>query len=212
MAGTLQVSADSWNDGEPIPAKFAFCAPAPESHVTMSTNISPALNWAGAPDGTRSFAILCIDVDVPSAPDDVNQEDREVPVDLPRIDFFHWVLVDIAGDATGIAEGADSDSITAGGKALGQTSVGVRGLNNFTDWFAGDADMGGDYGGYDGPCPPWNDSIIHHYHFHIYALDIKTLGLDGQFGGPEAQAAMKGHVLAEGSMCGTYNQNPRLGT
>ena len=210
MPGTLQVSADGWNDGERIPAKFAFCAPDPDSHVTMSTNISPALSWSGVPDGTRSFAILCIDVDVPSAPDDVNQEGREIPADLPRVDFFHWVLVDIDGDATGIPEGADSDGITAGGKDVGATDYGLRGVNNYTDWFAGDADMGGDYGGYDGPCSPWNDSIIHHYHFHVYALDVESLGLSGNFGGPEVQEAMEGHILAGGSICGPYTQNPRL--
>jgi len=210
MADTLGVTIDGFNEGEPIPEKFGFCAPCAENHVKMSTNINPAINWSGAPDGTKSFAILCIDPDVPSKPDDVNQEDRTIPADLPRIDFFHWVLVDIADSSSGIAEGADSDGITPKGKDMGTTANGVRGYNNFTDWFAGDADMGGEYGGYDGPCPPWNDSIIHHYHFHVFALDVESLGLSGRFGGGEVQAAMEGHILAEGSVMGTYNQNPDL--
>ena len=33
-------------------------------------------------------------------------------------------------------------------------------------------DMRGDYHGYDGPCPPWNDGILHHYVFTLYALDV----------------------------------------
>ena len=87
----------------------------------------------------------------------------------------------------------------------------MQGLNNYTDWFAGDADMGGDYGGYDGPCPPWNDSILHHYHFRLYALDVDSLGLEGRFGGPEALAAMEGHILDQTEVVGTYTLNPDVG-
>jgi len=210
MTGSLDVSIDGWNDGDPIPEKFAFCAPCADNHVKMSTNMSPAISWSGAPDGTKSFAVLCVDPDVPSKPDDVNQEGRTVPSDLPRVDFYHWILIDIPASSNGLAEGADSDGITAGGKNPGVTANGVRGINNYTDWFAGDDDMKGNYGGYDGPCPPWNDSIIHHYHFRVYALDVESLGLDGVFGGPEAVAAMDGHILAEGAFVGTYTQNPDL--
>ena len=67
--------------------------------------------------------------------------------------------------------------------------------------------MGGHYGGYDGPCPPWNDSILHHYHFTVYALDVASLGLTGPFTGADAQAALSGHVLAEAAHVGTYSLN-----
>jgi len=210
MSGTLKVTVSGFSGGQPIPEKFAFCAPCAENHVKMSTNISPAITWTGAPDGTRSFAIICVDPDVPSKPDDVNQEGRTIPADLPRVDFYHWVLVDIDAGSSGLEEGADSDGITAKGKDLGSTTNGVRGLNNYTDWFAGDDDMAGDYGGYDGPCPPWNDSIIHHYHFKVFALDVESLGLTGRFGGPETIAALEGHILDEAESIGTYTQNPDL--
>jgi len=210
MTGSLDVSIDGWNDGDPIPEKYAFCAPCADNHVKMSANVSPAISWSGAPGATKSFAVLCVDPDVPSKPDDVNQEGRTIPADLPRVDFYHWVLVDIPASSTGLAEGADSDGITAGGKDPGATANGLRGINNYTDWFAGDDDMKGNYGGYDGPCPPWNDAIVHHYHFRVYALDVESLGLEGVFGGPEVAAAMEGHVLAEGGFVGTYTQNPEL--
>ena len=71
--------------------------------------------------------------------------------------------------------------------------------------------MRGDYHGYDGPCPPWNDEIVHHYVFTVYALDIEHLPLTGKFGGPEVRAAMQGHILAEASLTGTYTLNPKLG-
>ena len=210
MSGNLVVTMDGFEDGQPIPEKFAFCAPCAENHVRMSTNTSPAIHWSGAPKGTKSFAIICVDPDVPSKPDDVNQEGRTIPAELPRIDFYHWVLVDIDAGTTGLAEGADSDGITPKGKNTGKTQNGIRGVNSYTDWFAGDADMGGDYGGYDGPCPPWNDSIIHHYHFRVYALDVASLDLPERFGGADAVAAMNGHILAEGQVVGTYTQNPDL--
>ena len=86
----------------------------------------------------------------------------------------------------------------------------MRGINNYTDWFASDERMKGDYGGYDGPCPPWNDELVHHYHFTVYALDVPSLRLDGRFGGPDALRALHSHILAKGSWMGTYTLNPEL--
>ena len=162
MTATLTVTIDAWRDGETIPGDFAFCIPADEGHVTMGRNRSPEIRWSGAPAETRSYAIICHDPDVPSKPDNVNKEGMTVPADLPRVDFYHWVLVDIPASTTELLAGEDSQGITPGGKKAGKTDYGVRGINNYTDWFAGDEEMKGDYGGYDGPCPPWNDEIVHH--------------------------------------------------
>ena len=74
-------------------------------------------------------------------------------------------------------------------------------------WFASDKDMAGNYFGYDGPCPPWNDSIVHHYVFTLYALDLARLPLDGKFGGAEALQAMVGHILDQASVTGFYSLN-----
>ena len=207
MTAELTVTIDNWSDGERIPDANSFCITATDEPVSMGENKSPAISWSGAPEGTKSFAIICHDPDVPSAADDVNQEGKVVPASLPRVDFYHWVLVDISGDTSGLAEGAEGSGIEAGGKPTGQTANGVRGKNNFTDWFAGDADMGGTYGGYDGPCPPWNDEIMHHYIFTVYALDVDSLGLGDDFGGPEALAAMEGHIVAQGQYVGIYTLN-----
>ena len=206
----MKLEIPSFPDDGPIPGAFAFCIPADEGHVTFAPNRSPHLRWSGVPSGTQSLAVIVADPDVPSVPDDVNQEGRTVPHDLPRVDFYHWVLVDIPVDLGELPEGFDSDGVAEGGKAPGTTGHGVRGINNYTDWFAGDEQMGGDYAGYDGPCPPWNDERLHHYRFTLYALDVPTLGLSGAFGGPEALAAMEGHVLADSSWTGTYTLNPSL--
>jgi len=212
MTAALTVTIDGWSDGEPIPEKFAFCIPAAEGHVTMGQNKSPGISWSGAPAGTKSYAIICNDPVVPSVADDVNQEGRTISASLPRVDFCHWVLVDVPATTTDLPEGAESDGITAGGKPGGQTEYGVRGINNYTDWFAGDAQMKGDYAGYDGPCPPWNDELLHRYAFTVYALDVESLGLSGRFGAPVALKAMEGHVLASGTVTGTYTLNPGVKT
>ena len=208
---TFSVHIDAWAPGAPIPARHAFGQPGtPDSPFAPSDNISPAIRWANAPAGTRSFALICHDPDVPSSGEDVNQAGRQVPASLPRVDFFHWVLVDMPADVSALDEGAGGRGITARGKAVGPTGHGVTGRNDYTGWFAGDADMGGTYGDYDGPCPPWNDSIVHHYHFTLYALDVASLGLQGDFGGAEALAALQGHVLASASHMGTYSMNPAV--
>lgn len=70
--------------------------------------------------------------------------------------------------------------------------------------------MNGDYFGYDGPCPSWNDARVHRYIFTVYALDVAELGVSGRFTGSQALEAMRGHVLAQASLTGTYTLNPRL--
>ena len=70
--------------------------------------------------------------------------------------------------------------------------------------------MSGDYHGYDGPCPPWNDSLVHHYVFTIFALDTAKLDLPEGFDGSAARAALENHVLASAETIGTYTLNTRL--
>ena len=206
----MHLSSSSFSDGEAIPGDFAFCVPDPDSHATFAPNRSPALSWTDVPEGTRNFVLICHDPHVPTKPDDANQEGREVPPDLPRTDFYHWVLVDLPARVTSIVDGEFGNGVTERGK--GQTGpYGARpGVNNYTDWFSGDPDMEGTYYGYDGPCPPWNDSLIHHYVFTLYATDLEHCPVEGAFGGPDVLAAIDGHILAQASTTGTYTLNPRL--
>ena len=201
----MQISSDSFKNGERIPARCAFGKPNPETHVELSDNKNPHLAWSGLPAGTKSLVLICHDVDVPSKPDHVNTEGVTVPASLPRVDFYHWVLVDLAPNSAPIAEGEFSNGITPKGKPGPEGPRGTRqGLNNYTQWFAGDESMAGNYFGYDGPCPPWNDEIIHHYHFTLYATDLEKCPVQGTFTGPDVLSAITGHVLATASLVGTY--------
>jgi len=205
----MRVWSDSFKDGEAIPAPYAFGKYNPESHVELSENQNPHIAWADLPEGTRSLALICHDPDVPSKPDQVNKEGVTVPADLPRVDFYHWVLVDLAADAPAIEVGEFSSGITARGKDGPKGPRGTRqGLNNYTQWFEGDADMAGQYFGYDGPCPPWNDEIVHHYHFTLYALDLDRCPVEGDFTGPGVIRAIQGHVLGKAAFAGTYHIYP----
>ena len=154
--------------------------------------------------------ILCTDPGVPTDLELVNKEDRKIPADTSRFTFYHWVLADIPLKLNNLAEGAESEGIQPGGKDAGKTDHGTRGINNYTDWFARDEQMKGNYGGYDGPCPPWNDELVHEYIFTVYALDVDSLGLGANFTGANVEGAMKGHILAQGSYVGKYSLNPAL--
>jgi Raf kinase inhibitor-like YbhB/YbcL family protein len=207
----MKLWSDSWANGDRIPARYAAGRPDGSGGATFSDNISPHMAWSGLPTGTRSLVLICHDFDVPSRGDDVNRSDREVPADLARVDFFHWVLVDLSPALSQVAEGEYSHGFTARGKPGPATLHGARhGLNDYTGWFAGDAEMAGSYFGYDGPFPPFNDSLVHHYAFTLYALSAERLPVEGAFTGADVRRAMADHALGEATHSGTYTLNRRL--
>ena len=69
--------------------------------------------------------------------------------------------------------------------------------------------MNGDYFGYDGPCPPWNDERVHHY-VHAVRAGCPLAEPVRVVHRPDALKAMQGHVLAQASLTGTYTLNPDL--
>jgi Raf kinase inhibitor-like YbhB/YbcL family protein len=207
----MKIWSDSFKDNQAIPAKYAFGKMDPNTHIALSDNRNPHLAWSDVPAGTKSLAIICHDYDVPSKGDDVNQEGKKIPADLPRVAFYHWVLIDLPPTLQSVGDGEFSSGITPRGKSGPATLHNARqGINDYTAWFAGDKDMSGDYYGYDGPCPPWNDTILHHYVFTVYALDTDKLPTEDRFTGPDVIAAMQGHILGKASMTGIYTLSPEL--
>ncbi|MCB1568730.1 MAG: YbhB/YbcL family Raf kinase inhibitor-like protein [Xanthomonadales bacterium] len=205
----MKLHSDSFPHRGPIPAEFAFGRIGDaENPIALSANRNPHLAWEDVPDGTASFVLLCVDPDAPSRAEDVNRRDRIVPADLPRVEFVHWVLVDIPASIREIAAGALSDGIVARGKPAGHVLGGARqGRNDYTHWFANDPDMAGTYHGYDGPCPPFNDAIAHRYFFRVFALSVAQLTLPDGFDAARVLAAMQGKVLAEALHYGSYGLN-----
>jgi Raf kinase inhibitor-like YbhB/YbcL family protein len=205
------LTTTAFAEGGPIPAEFAFGAIDAMAHVKLSTDRNPDFAWTGVPAGARSLAMICHDPDVPSRGDDVNQEGRIVPASLPRVDFFHWTLIDLPPDTPPIARGEFAEGVIARGKPGPHAPRGARqGTNDYTGWFAGDKGMSGSYFGYDGPCPPWNDAMVHRYLFTLYALDVPRLAVEGVFCGADVRKAIDGHVLAQAAVSGRYSLNPTL--
>jgi hypothetical protein len=98
--------------------------------------------------------------------------------------WVHWVLYNLPPTATGLPEGVHKNALPRG---TGE------GLN---DWKRT---------GYGGPCPP----IGRHRYFHkLYALDTQLSGL-GTPTKAELDAAMKGHVIAQAELVGTYAKKKR---
>lgn len=204
----MKLWSDSFRDGGLIPADYAFAQIAPQQHVRLAPNRNPHLAWDEVPNGTESLALFCYDRDAPQDGSDVNREGRTLAPTLARGEFFHWSLVDLPPALRAIGAGQCSDGVVARGKPA--DAFLRQGLNDYTAWFAADADMAGDYVGYDGPCPPWNDERLHHYIFRLYALDLPRLELQARFTGAQARAAMHGHILDEAQLVGAYSLNPAL--
>ena len=200
----MRIHSDSFEPGQPIPA--AFAAGTPEG---FGGNRNPHLAWDDVPEGTRGFALLCIDPDAPTDPSLAGKAGVEIPVEHPRGTFVHWAMADLPADLRSIAAGSASDGVIKGGKRTPPGPDGARqGLNDYTGWFAGDAELAGDWFGYDGPYPPPNDLRTHRYFFRLFALDVDRLELPARFTAGDVLRAIQGHVLAEASVWGTYALHP----
>ena len=66
----MKLSSQSFAQRGPIPAEFAFGRPGDSANpIALSDNRNPHLAWEEAPAGTASFALWCVDPDVPSRGD-----------------------------------------------------------------------------------------------------------------------------------------------
>jgi len=200
----MRIYSHSFDNGQPIPPEFAA-----GTEDGFSANRNPHLAWDDVPDATASFALVCIDPDVPTVAEMVGRDDVEIPIEQPRTDFIHWVMIDIPAGVREIAAGSCSEGVTPGGKRAPQGPSGSRqGLNDYTGWFAGHPEMAGEWLGYDGPWPPGNDLRVHRYFFRMFALNVAQLQVPARFTAADVLRAIQGHVLAETALHGTYSLHP----
>ena len=113
----------------------------------------------------------------------VMMEDPDVGQDPP---FVHWLLYDVPAGVTRL------DEAVPGGPAPPRPEGARQGPNEYGSL------------GYYGPRPPKGDPA-HEYHFQVFALDTM---LNLPFGATRAELldAMRGHVLAAGSVVGTFER------
>src|ERR1017187_6139926 len=130
---TLTISA--FTDGGTIPLKYTCAAttPPPSGPMQISTGVSPELKWSNVPKGTASFVLILHDADAHIA---------KAFDDIP-----HWVVFNIPGDATQLAEGVPPDVPMPDGTMQGKNMRGAPVSR--------------------GPCPP--RAAPHHYIFELYA-------------------------------------------
>jgi len=120
---TLQLHSDSFRDGDRLPARLALGVLTEDGPTPAGGNRNPHLRWEGAPSETKSFVLICRDLDVPADLSQVNVEGVMIEADAPRIAAAHWVVVDIPPGVTEIAEGADSDGVRLWGQAAGPDPI-----------------------------------------------------------------------------------------
>jgi Raf kinase inhibitor-like YbhB/YbcL family protein len=210
-AAELTVNVDSLKNGGVIPNQYRFCVPAEQGHAAAGPDKSPGMSWSNGPTGTKSYVITLTDIDnLAEQREKQNQEGMTVAASVARRTVFHWVLVDIPANVTSLPEGAESEGRVPHGKPQTPAKVGVRGLNAFTMFMAANEQMKGQWFGYDGPCPAWNDELAHRNVFTVYALSVSSLNLSGAFDGSAAMAAMEGKVLAKGEVMGLASTNPSV--
>lgn len=102
--------------------------------------------------------------------------------DAPAGDWVHWVVFDLSPSRIDLPEGVPPSEEIAG--------IGRQGRNDFKKI------------GWGGPCPPRG---THRYVFTLYALD-RTLELGRSVTKADVLAAIRGHVLAEAKLTGTYTR------
>lgn len=90
-------------------AAFAHEGVIPKRYTCDGEDISPALQWSGLPEGTKSLALI---VDDPDAPDPA----------APQMVFVHWVLYNLPPDNDGLPEHARAENLPAGA---------LEGINDF---------------------------------------------------------------------------------
>ncbi len=214
----MRLVSETFRDMGMMPDETAFGLLGEDKQYVFGLNRNPQLAWSELPAGTRSLVLINDDLDVPIKLDTFNQEGAVVAKSLARRTLCHWILVDLAPDGPPIALGEFSAGVTVGGKPGPEAPRGTRqGINEYTGWFATrqDATMMGNYYGYDGPCPPWNDEVPHRYVFTLYALNVPQieLGANNEFTKEEVLAAMHREpcrVLDQTSLTGLYALNPQL--
>ncbi len=205
----MKLTSTSFTNNGALPDRCAFAIKDPDEHIALGENQNPQLSWSDIPLKARSLVLICIDPDVPTSMDDFNKEGSTISASLPRQNFIHWIMIDIPAKNGSIKEGECSDGIVPGGKDEPAGPPGSRqGLNDYTGFFAGDEDMGGNYFGYEGPCPPWNDELVHNYHFQLLAINLSRVDVEGDFEAEDVLQAIEGHVIEGTEIVGKYSLNP----
>lgn len=156
------LTSPAFPDGGEIPVKHTQANPAGA--------VSVPLQWSNAPAGTVSFVLMFHDPDVAF----------QKKID----DILHYMVFNIPGTATSLAEGVPADANLPDGSVQPKNFRGQPG-----------------YLGPGAPAP----GPHHHYTWMLYALDTKlTLGAEATR--TDVEAAMNGHILGKAVFAGRFHR------
>jgi Raf kinase inhibitor-like YbhB/YbcL family protein len=164
-------------------------------------NLSPHLFWGNIPEGTKSFALLCVDIDVPTDFTNANKPDIFIDAAQKRTNFIHWMICNIPANYTELPKGFMNKNQAMYGYNIYNF---VQGLTDYKKRY-GDKAIG-----YWGPCGPVNDTRIHRYIFRLYALNVETLALENGFSYEQFTAAIEKSTIATANLIALYSRNPLL--
>lgn len=208
----MKLWSDSFKDGTMLATRYAAGSLDVQG---FAPNINPSFAWDDVPEGTKSFVLICTDLDAP-VHKDILDTHGQIAATTPRHCFYHWAVIHLPANLRSIGEGEFSQAFVLKGKPGPQAAYGsLQGLNDYTNWSAKDGKMCGKYFGYDGPYPPANDAIPHRYIFTLYALAVEQVDVPLEFTCEQAQMAMEelkkqGLITAQASITGLYTLNQRL--
>ena len=178
---TFTVTSSAFQNGQKIPIQY----------TGEDQDISPQISWNKI-TGAQSYVLICDDPDA----------SRTEP-------WVHWVIFNIPASLSGLPENAERSGVP--------TPACAGGINSASGWekTGKPSRLGGTAGaiqgkndsgkiGYAGPMPPKGHGL-HHYHFKVYALDT-MLDLKEGSTKSDVEKAMKGHIVAQGELTGTYER------
>jgi Raf kinase inhibitor-like YbhB/YbcL family protein len=168
----LTVTSPAFENGDTLPKDF----------TQDGKNVSPPIQWSGAPAGTKEFALVLDDPDANFG---------------GRGPFVHWVIYKIPGTAKGLPEAVPMGaSVNVAG--LAGAINGLSGFNGFQR--PGQPPL---EPGYRGPAPPAGSP--HRYRFTVYALDAPLEVKEG-LDKAALLAAMENKIAAQGEIVGVYQR------
>lgn len=156
----MTMTSPSFTDGGVFPDKYS---------MKSAARVSPALAWENAPADTVSFTLIYYDQD------ELRQRNSA--------DVVHWMIVNIPGTVSSLAEGLGTTA------PLPDGAVQLKNASGKVDYMA----------------PGMGCCTYHHYTFQLYALDA-SLNLGPDATRADVQAAMDGHVLAKATIGGRFHR------
>jgi Raf kinase inhibitor-like YbhB/YbcL family protein len=158
----FELTSDDIVEGGTIPEAHVF-----EGFGLTGGNTSPHLRWSGAPEGTRGYVVTVFDPDAPTGSG-----------------FWHWCVVNLAGDVTELPAGAGAGdaSLPGSGAFHVRSDYGVR--------------------GYGGPAPLVAPKR-HRYIFTVHAID-EPLAVTPDDGPPVVGFNLFFHTLGRAHLIAEY--------